>query len=226
MLQLLQPQLQLLLAHQLLAALVVAAAAAPPPLGPAPPPQPNCTTCRWPKHSWDHIPASVHTSRRDTGPDGTFTAADLLDLKKFPLITMEKWQGTDASTADGKRVFIWEEDAWVNAAKQIHAANPDASVVGWMDTMLVYTGWRLDGNASIINHTLNPDANQYCATGHFRPAEWIEQYPQLLLKNTSGALAITQYGACHVYDHRQPRVRQVRPPLAPPRVILRHCASS
>jgi hypothetical protein len=90
---------------------LLAVAAAPPPLGPAPPPQPNCTTCKWPKHSWATVPASVHTSRRDTGPDGTFRAADLLDLQKFPLITMEKWQGTDAVDASGKRVFIWEEDA-------------------------------------------------------------------------------------------------------------------
>ena len=61
---------------------------------------------------------------------------------------MEKWQGTDNVDASGKRAFVWQEDAWVASAKQIHAANPDAAVVGWMDTMLVYTGWRLDGNAS------------------------------------------------------------------------------
>lgn len=179
----------------------------PPPLGPVPTPQPDCTTCRWPVHSWDFVPASVHTSRKDTGPDGTFTAADLAVLVKYPLITMEKWQGTDAVDAAGNRSFIWEEDAWINAARQIKEARPDASVVAWMDTMLVYTGWRLDGK-SAINHTLNPDANQYCATGHFRPAEFIERYPQLLLRNTSGQLAITQYGHCHVYDHTQARVRQ------------------
>jgi hypothetical protein len=42
----------------------------PPPLGPPPPAQPDCTTCQWPVHSWDHIPASVHTSRMDTAEDG------------------------------------------------------------------------------------------------------------------------------------------------------------
>ena len=51
--------------------------------------------------------------------------------------------GQDAADASGKRVFLWEEDAWVASAKQIKAANPAASVVGWMDTMLVYaTMWR------------------------------------------------------------------------------------
>ena len=186
-----------------------------PPIGSIPPPQPNCTTCRWPKHSWATIPASIHISRTDTGPDGTFRAADMASIKKFPLVTIEKWQGVDAVDASGKRVFIWEEDAWINSAEQIHAANPDASVVGWMDTMLVYTGWKLDGSEEpakgknpVFNHTLNPDAQAACATGHFRPAEYIERYPQLLVKNTSGKLAISQYGSCHVYDHSQPRVQQ------------------
>ena len=64
----------------------------PPPLPPAPPlppvptPRPNCSTCKWPQHSWATIPASIHTSRTNTGPDGTFTAADIEDIKKFPLV--------------------------------------------------------------------------------------------------------------------------------------------
>ena len=87
-----------------------------------------CKTCRWPKHSWATIPASIHTSRTNTGPDGTFTDADVEDMVKFPLITMEKWQGTDATDASGKRVFIWEEDAWINSAKKLKAKNPDVSV--------------------------------------------------------------------------------------------------
>ena len=49
-------------------------------------------------------------------------------MVKFPLITMEKWQGTDATDASGKRVFIWEEDAWINSAKKLKAKNPDVSV--------------------------------------------------------------------------------------------------
>jgi hypothetical protein len=98
-------------------------------------------------------------------------------FKKFSLITMEKWQGQDATDATGARAFLWEEDAWIASAKQIKAVNPTASVVVWMDTMLVYTGWRLDGNTSApINHTLNADAVAACATGHFRPAEFIERY--------------------------------------------------
>merc|ERR1712070_689630 len=166
--------------------------------------------CRFPKHSWATIPASIHTALRATGPDGTFNEADLEILKKTKLITLEKWQGDDAVDASGKRVFLWEEDAWVNTAKQIKAINPDASVVVWMDTMLVYTGWRLDGmdGDPVTNHTLNPDATHACSTGHLRASEWIERYPQLLVHNTSGQPALEGFGNCHVYDHSQARVRQ------------------
>ena len=54
----------------------VASASLPPvpPLGPPPAPQPNCTTCRFPKHSWATIPSSIHTSRTDTNAQGGIAA--------------------------------------------------------------------------------------------------------------------------------------------------------
>ena len=164
------------------------------------------------------VQASVHTSRTNTAADGTFTDADVAVLAKFPLITIEKWQGQDATVKGGRggvRVFVWEEDAWIRSAKKIKAVAPHASVVPWMDTMLVYTGWYLNGSvpgkgdASFRwNHTLNPDATAACATGHFRVAEDIEKRPSMLVKNMSGALAISAYGSCHMYDHAQTAVRQ------------------
>lgn len=36
----------------------------------------------------------------------------------------------------------------------------------------------------------------------------LRRYPSLLVPNSSGLPAITQYGQCHVYDHRLPRVQQ------------------
>jgi hypothetical protein len=36
----------------------------------------------------------------------------------------------------------------------------------------------------------------------------LARYPQLLVHNSSGQVAISQYGQCHVYDHQQARVRQ------------------
>ena len=180
-----------------------------PPVGPDFPEgsPPNCTTCKFPQHSWARIPTMIHTSTMSTGPTGAFGAAALEVLKKVPLVIVEKWQGVDAVDADGKRVFLWEEDAWIAAAKSIKAVNPSAVVIGWLDTTLIYTGWRLDGNTKLINTTLNPDAGAECNTGHFRNAEFLERHPELLLHNKSGLPSIYA-GQCHVYDHRQPRVRQ------------------
>ena len=166
----------------------------------------ECPNCRHPTHSWDTLPVSFHSARTQTDSAGRWTAEDIQTISKFPLVTLEKWQGFQAP------VFLWEEDAWVAAAKQIKAASPNTSVVAWMDTMLVYTGWNYPEKElrpkSDINHTLNPDAQAACATGHFRVAEYIEKHPEMLLKNSSGKLAITSFGGCHVYDHRQPAVRQ------------------
>ena len=103
----------------------------------------TCTTCRAPVHSWKTIPVSIHTSRRDTGPTGEFSPEDLAVLAKAPLVTIEKWQGSLATDASNRSVFLWEEDAMIAAAKQIKAANPATSVAVWFDTILVYTGCEL-----------------------------------------------------------------------------------
>ena len=95
---------------------------------------PSCTTCRGPVHSWDHIPLSFHWSSAQTDSTGEFSAEDLETIVKFPLVTIEKWQGSAAPE------FLWEETAWAAAAKQIKLASPNTSVAVWMDTMLIYTG--------------------------------------------------------------------------------------
>ena len=134
---------------------------------------------------------------------------DLAFVARFPLIPLEKWQGVNASSA-GHPVFAWEEDAWLVAAKQIKAANPSASVIVWMDTMNIYTGWNWpDTGTTALNYTFNPDINGACATGHFRAAEFLETAGRsFLLQNRSGLPALQPYGRCHVYDHSQPEVRQ------------------
>ena len=67
----------------------------------------------------------------------------------------------------------------------------------------------VDPSNTTINTTLNPSANAQCATGHFRPAEYLERDGRhLLLTNRSGLPAITAYGHCHAYDHSQPAARQ------------------
>ena len=34
-------------------------------------------------------------------------------------------------------MFLWEEDAWLTAARAIKAKSPATSIVAWMDTILV-----------------------------------------------------------------------------------------
>lgn len=96
------------------------------------PPGRVCTSCKAPRHSWDTIPVSFHSAATTTGPDGRWSAADLEIISKFPLVTIEKWQGSSArDPATNAPVFLWEEDAWVAAAKQIKDASPNTSVVVW-----------------------------------------------------------------------------------------------
>ena len=143
---------------------------------------------------------------------------DLEVLQKFPLITIEKWQGMTAfstnvcnttGNCNSTNQFLWQEDAWVAAARQIKAVAPKASIVVWMDSVLVYTGWTWPPapwhkrEPHIINHTHNPDANWNCATGHFRASEFLETHPDYLLRNASEMLALEPWSGCHVYDHTQ-----------------------
>ena len=260
----------------------------------------RCTTCRGPVHSWATLPVSFHSSHTHTGPTGAFSALDIETIRKFPLVTIEKWQGAaarepavmeveqlpaggfdcsvfnctcqgmanyfgksnhttwgcappsaqkwwNAQKCDpkhcntglcagpgckipgafpcfhpppppephpmGQPVFLWEEDAWVAAATEIKKASPNTSVVVWMDTMLVYTGWNWSPSGAAhngtLNTTLNPDIKGPCATGHFRPAEYLETAGRaLLLKNKSGLPALQKWSNCHVYDHSQAAGRQ------------------
>ena len=51
--------------------------------------------------------------------------AALGTIARFPLITLEKWQGMDLTP------YTWQEDAWVTAARQIKQRNPAATVLVW-----------------------------------------------------------------------------------------------
>lgn len=194
--------------------------------------RPPCKTCTFPHHSWETFPVSFHACRSNTyGPTGLeWLPEDLVALARYPLITIEKWHGseaysTDVCTTTGNcnktNVFVWEEDAWVSAAKQIKEVNPNISIAVWMDTMLIYTGWSwpppptyTDDN---LNRTLNPDINMNCNMGYLRPAEFLESKTatnedgipasEFLLKNVSGLPALEPWSNCHIYDHSKQFVR-------------------
>lgn len=165
---------------------------------------PLCTTCQHPVHSWKTLPVSFHSSKRASDDHGGFAPEELDVIKRFPLVTIEKWQGDKAS------LFIWEEDAMTYAASQVKNANPNASVVVWFDSVRVYTGWNWPfkpNSDANVNHTFNPDAKHNCATGHFRHGEFLEAHPEYLLKNASGQPAVEEWSGCHTYDFAQEKVR-------------------
>jgi len=157
-----------------------------------------CETCRGPIHSWQTLPVSFHSSERISESDGGFSSEEVDSIARYPLVTIEKWQGDTASD------FVWEEDAMVASARQIKAVSPNTTVIAWLDSSRVYTGWMYPADSddpTAVNHTFNPDANPNCATGHFRAAETLEANPDtFLLRNTSDLLAIDSYSGCHVFD--------------------------
>ena len=65
-----------------------------------------------------------------------FSAATLETLTKFPIVTIEKWQGCNATG------YTSEEDAMLAAAKTIKdaaaAKGKHVSVVVWFDSFRIY----------------------------------------------------------------------------------------
>lgn len=153
-----------------------------------------CSTCVGPTWSWATLPAFFHSSEH-AGPDGGFSPEALETITKFPIVTIEKWQG------DKIEPPIFEEQAWAVAAKLIKAINPKISVVVWLDSFRIYTA----------DKALNPDLKSSCTTGRFRPAEFLETGgamdgkldPQsvYLLKNSTGLPALESWSGCHIFDH-------------------------
>jgi hypothetical protein len=161
-----------------------------------------CPTCVGPTWSWATFPAFFHSSQHLTpANDGGFSEEALDVIAKFPMVTIEKWQGDKVAPP------IFEEQAWPVAAKQIKARNPKATVVVWLDSFRIYTA----------DPKLNPDLGPSCTTGHFRPAEYLESGGRMdgmldpaspyLLKNASGQPALESWSKCHIFDHTQAAAR-------------------
>ena len=163
----------------------------------------SCPTCHFPQHSWNTVPAFFHSSQHSSpANDGTFTEAALTTIAKFPMVTIEKWQGDEVEP------YMYEDVAMINAARQVKAKSPNTTVVVWFDSFRIYTA----------DYALNPDINSNCGDGHFRPAAFLETggHPSrktgdptsiYLLKNTSGLPALEPWSGCHIFDHTQQLAR-------------------
>jgi hypothetical protein len=107
----------------------------------------GCPTCTWPTWSWETLPAFFHGAEHNGTDRGGFSAEALKTILKFPMVTIEKWQG------DLVEPKIFEEDAWQVSAAQIKAQRPNTTVVVWMDSYRIYTA----------DKALNPDFKRECA---------------------------------------------------------------
>ncbi|XP_065182468.1 uncharacterized protein LOC135813184 [Sycon ciliatum] len=143
-----------------------------------------------PAFSWKTVPAFFHSSYLNSL---TFPESAMKIITKFPIVTIEKWQGCKASD------YTYEDDAMLAAAKQIKTANPEINVNVWFDSFRIYS-----------NKSLNPsaidNANQFCIRS--RHSEFLESHVDYLLRNTSGDLAIESYCHLHVYDYVKPYVQE------------------
>lgn len=110
---------------------------------------------------------------------------------RFSAVTIEKWQ------ASANVPFLWEEDAMIATAKQIKSINSSIAVFVWFDSVRIYTS----------DKKLNPDITPNCATGHFRPSQFLETHPDYLLMNSSGLPALEPWSHCHIYDFTKDYVR-------------------
>ena len=158
----------------------------------------------FPLHSWATVPAFLHTSVLN---DAIFCAADLAVAARFAAVTLEKWQGCNstagcyrpnnlAGAGAGAGACPSQEAATLQAAAQIKAARPSASVFTWTDSLRVYS-------RRSVNPSIRDVEWQSCVRNEL--AEYAEAHPELLLRNASGGLALEPYLGAHVYDHGNPR---------------------
>lgn len=159
-----------------------AADASPPP--PIPPLAP-CSTCRGPRWSWDTFPAFFHGSDPNGTAGGGFTEEALDTIARFPIVTLEKWQGASVIP------YTWEEDAWVVAAKQIKARSPHTSIIVWYDSVRIYQQ----------NRSLNPGLLHGCTTGNFQPGIFLDSHPvPFLAMQADGRTPVHENMGCHVHN--------------------------
>jgi hypothetical protein len=153
-----------------------------------------CTNCRQPVHDWATVPIFFHGSDPNGTVGGGFTDEALQTITKFPIVTLEKWQGSSLVP------YTWQEDAWVAAAGQIKARNPAITVLVWFDTVHIY---EQDTN-------LDPDLKdrEYksawetgCTSGNLHASRFLDSHPEYLLMQDDGRKKALDNMGCHIYNY-------------------------
>ena len=157
---------------------------------------------QWPVHSWATVPVFFHSSTLNLLVP---TAEDLAIMARYPVVTIEKWQGCNSTGAypgpapAGSGPVPTQGQATQATAAALKKLRPSISVITWFDSLRVYS-----------NRTLNPSARdlaeQFCVNNDVSP--FLEAHAaEYLLHNSSGGLALESYCNFHVYDHTRPSVR-------------------
>ena len=107
-----------------------------------------------PQFSWDTLPVFFHSANTS----GPYSADAIHVIAKYPMVTIEKWQGYDMLTVD-------DEDEMVLAMKAIKQANPKVATYFYMSSFtalpeMTRTCRQLDGHQNWILHDMNGNAVQ------------------------------------------------------------------
>jgi hypothetical protein len=105
-----------------------ASAAAPPP----------CATCRGPAFSWDTVPKFIHTSNA-TGP---VNAGALALMARFPMVTVEKFQGACGNEKTSSPACD-QEARIIEVLKGVKQINPNVSAIFYYNSVLDFNQYRL-----------------------------------------------------------------------------------
>ena len=134
----------------------------------------------------------------------TFSDVDSRLIAKFPMVTIEKWQGCNSTPGCyhnpvPSSACPTQQDATLATARKLKAIDPTIFVTSWLDSLRIYEAIP----------QLNPDyidlSNQACV----RPAgsAYLDTHPAMLLPNASGQPALESYINAHVFDHRNAAAR-------------------
>jgi len=164
---------------------------------------PPLASAGFPRLSWGTVGdlAFLHAS---TLNELAWSDADAAVAAKFPMVTIEKWQGCNATpgcykSAAPPAACPTQQDGTLATARKLKALAPTVWIAAWLDSLRIYEPLR----------ALNPDYLDTSWQACVRPAAspFLDAHPGYLLPNSSGLPAEEPYIHAHVFDHRKPEVR-------------------
>ena len=97
---------------------------------------------RPPKFSWDTMPVFIHGSNQS----GPINAEAIALMGKFPLVTVEKFQGPCANSHDPLPTPACDQETLIiDALKQVKAINPNISTIFYYNSVLDFPQYKLHG---------------------------------------------------------------------------------